>query len=388
VTLRAAAVLLCAGAAAATSAAATAQPLPLERGIGFSLKPRQGLLPRISSLQVDPRLRARIGPIERVAADDRVQDIQIGLQRMTHRMVTDGTATPIALSILPRSRLTRYMVEDRLPIGDHVIAAFGWHGIKLSNRNANVTVGTGSERLRTRDWFLPRAALTLRPGGNLSMTIGYTETLRAFGETGLGGPMGLTRDEFQSLRRTLKPETQSRMQLRADWAATPALDLSIAVHGGRLDDRLAFVGRGTLPVNSGSARIEGAVLEASHRLTPQLRWSLRYGDARLRVSGGNALRERSLAIGSVWEEGPWSVSARAVRNGAPALSPHSHRALRVEAGVEYAVARIGERPLRLSVRMTDPDRLASTSFALNDLSGPLRAADQARAVMASARFDW
>lgn len=38
--------------------------------------------------------------------------------------------------------------------------------------------------------------------------------------------------------------------------------------------------------------------------------------------------------------------------------------------------------------MTDPDNLVSGTFARDDLSGSLRAADQARAVMARARLGW
>lgn len=365
---------------------AHAQALPLEDGIRFSLKPHPGLRP--SPQNVYPRMRARIDPIDPIDTDDRVQEIRIGLQRTTRRFFDNAAATPLAPHALSRSRMTRYMVEDRLPIGDHVVASFGWHGIKISNRNANVTVGMGSERLRTRDWFLPRAMLAIQPGRDLRLMVGYDERLRAYGETGAGGPMGLTGDAFLSLSRDLKPETQSRMQVHADWAATSVVDLSFALQGGRLDDQLSFAGRGTLPMNSGSARIEGAVLEARHQLTEYLSWSMRYSDARVRVSGGDVARERSLRVGSVWQDGPWRAALSIARNSAPALALDDSRALRVEAGIDYAFATSGGRPLTLSVHMTDPDRLASGRFVRDDLSGPLYAADQVRAVMASARFDW
>ncbi|WP_336973660.1 TonB-dependent receptor domain-containing protein [Sphingobium aromaticiconvertens] len=363
-----------------------AQTLPLENGIRFSLKPHPGLRP--SPQYAYSRMPARIDPIDPIDADDRVQEIRIGLQRTTRHFSDITTATPFAPHALSRSRMTRYMVEDRLPIGDHVVASFGWHGIKVSNRNANVTVGMGSERLRTRDWFLPRATLAIQPGRDLRLTVGYDERLRAYGETGTGGPMGLTRDAFLSLSRNLKPETQSRMHVRADWAATAVVDLSFALQGGRLDDQLSFVGRGTLPVNSGSARIEGAVLEAQHRMTPHLSWTLRYSHARVRGSGGDRMHERSLRVGSVWQDGPWRAALSIVRNSAPALVPDDSRALLVEAGVDYVRATSEGRPLTLSVHMTDPDRLASGRFMRDDLSGPLYAADQVRAVMASARLGW
>ncbi|KFL46675.1 hypothetical protein IL54_2094 [Sphingobium sp. ba1] len=62
--------------------------------------------------------------------------------------------------------------------------------------------------------------------------------------------------------------------------------------------------------------------------------------------------------------------------------------MRVEAGVDYALAAVGGRPITLSLHMTDPDNLVSGTFARDDLSGSLRATDQARAVMARARLGW
>ncbi|MFZ2998335.1 hypothetical protein [Sphingobium sp.] len=360
---------------------AQAQTLPL----GFSLKPHPGLSPRLPARVHDPRISGHIDPI---GADDRMQDIRIMLQRTTRRFSDLGTATPLTPHALSRSRVVRYTIEDRFSIGDHVLASLGWDGIKISNRSANVTVGTGSERLRSRDWFLPRAHLAIQPGRGLRLTVGYLERLRAYAETGTGGPMGLTRDSFLSLTRTLKPETYSRVQMRADWVATPAVDLSIALQGGRLDDQLAFVGRGVLPVNGGSARIAGVVAEAQHRLTPHLSWTVRYGDARTHVSGGAMMRERSLGIGSVWQDGPWQADLSIAHNSAPAFWAEQGRAVRVQAGVDYRMATSAGRPLLLSARMTDPDHLTSGRFMRDDPLGPLYAADQARAIMVRAQLSW
>lgn len=371
-----------------TAGTAQAQDGPLETGISFSLKRKAALSPLIYPRHAYSAFQPRMDAVNPVNADDRDQEIHIRLHKSARRFVGTATATPLAPDMLSRSRMTRYVLEDRVLIGEHVTATMGWHGIKVSNRNANVTVGPGRERLRTRDWFLPRGTLTLQSGHDLRLTLDYAEKLRAYSETGINGPMGLTHDGFLLLRRTLKPETQNRMAVRADWTAAPALNLSLALHGGRLDDQLRFTGRGTLPVNNGSARIEGAILEARHHVTPQLRWSVRYSDARVRVSGGSMVREHSLSAGSVWQDGPWRAALSVTRNSAPALAAYDERALRVEAGVDYALAAIGGRPLSVSLHMTDPDRLASGTFARDDLSGSLRAADQVRTVMASARLGW
>lgn len=373
---------------ACATQSAQAQSLPLEDGIRFSLQRHPGLSPRSRPLSASPAFRARMDTIDTVNADDRDQDILIGVQRTTQRFFEDSRAASLDPHALSRSRMTRYMIEDRLQIGEQAIVTFGWHGIKVSNRSANVTVGPESDRLRTRDWFLPRATLAIQAGRDLRLSVGYAEKLRAYGDTGTNGPMGLTHDAYLSLRRTLKPETQSRTQVRGDWSATSAIDVSLALMSGRLDDQLSFAGRGVLPISSGSARIEGAVLEAQHRLTPRLSWSVRYGDARVHISGGNMVHERSLSVGSKWHSGPWSAAVSFARNSAPALVSGERRALRIAGGIDYAVAGIGGRPLTLSFQMTDPDRLASTSFAHDDLSGPLRASDQVRTVMASARFGW
>lgn len=373
---------------ASATGSAHAQDLPLEEGIRFSLQRHPGLSPRKRPLSAFPAFRARMDTIDTVNADDRDQDIRIGVQQTTRRFYENAIAPSLDPHALSRSRMTRYIVEDRLPIGEQAVATFGWHGIKVSNRSANVTVGPERDRLRTRDWFLPRATLAIQAGRDLRFSVGYAEKLRAYGDTGTNGPMGLTHETYLALRRTLKPETQSRTQVRGDWSATPAIDLSLALLGGRLDDQLSYAGRGVLPINTGSARIEGAVLEAQHRLTQRLSWSVRYGDARVHISGGDRVRERSLSVESKWRNGPWTTTLSLARNSAPALVSGDRRALRIAGGVDYALAGIGGRPVTLSLHMTDPDRLASSSFARDDLSGPLRAADQVRTVMASARFGW
>lgn len=381
----------CAGACAGmaiSSSCAQAQILSLEQGVGFSLKPRSGFPLHARPGIADPALMRRMAPIAPVDADDRSQDVTVAIQRRTIRFASPAMTALMPSTFIPRSRLTRYAIESRMPLGDHMIAALSWSGVKLSNKNVNVTAVPGSNRVRARDLFLPGAALSVMPGRDLSVTIDYAEALRAYGGTGADGPLGLTQEEFDALRRSLKPETQSRTRVRARWAVSPAMDISLALHHGRLDDRLTFAGGGLLPVNGGSARIMGGVLTARHQLTGHLGWFLRYGEAQLRLSAHPDKRERSLSLGAEWQDGPLRASAALARGSAPAMSALSHRPLRFEAGVEYAIRHLGQRPLRLALRLSDPDGLASTRFASDDLSTSLRAADQVRAIMASARFDW
>lgn len=370
------------------STAAQAQEVPVETGIRFSLKRPSGLSPVLVSRPTYPQFRPRMEAATPVQADDRDQDIQIRWQTAARRFLGTSAATSFAPHRLSRSRMVRYGVQDRWLVGEHLIATLGWHGIKVSNRNANVTAGPGLEKIRANDWFLPRATLVLQARQDLALSLDYADTLRAYGETGMSGPMGLRHDDFLALRRTLKPETQSRVQMRADWSAAPTLGLSLSLQGGRIDDRLRFTGRGTVPVNSGSARIDGAILEARHQVTPQWQWSIRYSDARVRMSGGDIVREQSLSAGSVWRDGPWRAALSVARSSAPTMAVPGQRALRMEAGVDYALAAVGGRPITLSLHMTDPDNLVSGTFARDDLSGSLRAADQARAVMARARLGW
>ncbi len=380
---------------------AVAQAPTIEQGIRFTLKPR-ATPTRLPSppARAGHRMRSFADSPDRIAVDDRAHDVQIAVQRRTLRYGGGGAtaldrpmdaANPY-LFLPPRSRFTRLSVEDHLPLGEHVSATLGWQGVKLSNRNANVTVGAGDDRLRARDWFLPRATLHLRAAPVLTLGLDYAETLRAYGDTGTMGPLGLTREEFRILRRTLRPETHSRLRLTADWTPAANLDLSIAAYGGRLDDRLSFADASYQPVNSGSARIEGGALAVRHRLSPHLLWATRYEAGRLRLSDGATRHEGKFAIEGVWTEGAWRGMVRAVRASAPLLTAASatnrRKALRMEAGLDYAADRLCRCALRIAARLTDPDRLAIGAFGEDRPAGPARAVDQARALMFSAALDW
>ncbi len=373
----------------------------IEQGIRFTLKPR-ATPTRLPSppTRAGHRMRSFADSPDRIAVDDPGHDVQVAVQRRTLRFAGGGAAAldrPVDaaspyLFLPPRSRFTRLSVEDHLPLGEHVSATLGWQGVKLSNRNANSTVGAGDDRLRARDWFLPRAALHVSAGPALALGVDYAETLRAYGDTGTTGPLGLTREEFRGLRRTLRPETHSRLRLTADWTPAAPFDLSLAAYGGRLDDRLSFAEASYQPVNSGSARIEGGSLTIRHRLSPHLLWSARYEAGRLHLSDGATRRERKLAIEGVWTGGAWRGMVRAVRASAPLLTAdraaERRGGLRMEAGLDYAADSLCRCPLRIAARLTDPDRLAIGAFGDDRPAGPARATDQARALMFSAALDW
>ena len=60
--------------------------------------------------------------------------------------------------------------------------------------------------------------------------------------------------------------------------------------------------------------------------------------------------------------------------------------LRVEGGIDYMPA--GPRAPRIGLHLSDPDRLMTGRLADQPLSGPVRAVDQARALMLSAALRW
>jgi hypothetical protein len=323
-----------------------------------------------------------------IDVDDRDQRIAIGVQRQTRRFATTALAPSGAALLTAQSRLTRYAITSHLPLTGQVAATLGWQGMKLSNRNANVTATGGKDRLRSRDFFLPAVAISVAPASAVTLTLDYAESVRAYGGTGITGPLGLTDTDYRALRRTLRPETQSRARMRAEWAVAHGTALSIAVQGGRLDDRLGFATDSLLPVNTGNARIMGTVMRVRQQVGPHLGLTLGYSDARLRMDDGADRRERSLALGAAWRDGPFHAAFTLTRGSVPALAALPSRPTRMEASLDYAALSLGGRPLRLGLQLTDPDQQAGGRFARDEAILSLRPADQARALLATARLDW
>ncbi|WP_189338414.1 TonB-dependent receptor domain-containing protein [Sphingobium sp. SCG-1] len=377
----------------ATAGRGYAQTVELEQGIRFSLKPSRM---RLTLIEGQSRASLRMVSLGNGPAYDRPSDVQLLVQRQTRPFAPDGLQRvdqdaafgTTLLSTSPRSRMTRFLVQDTLSLNDNVTATLGWQGIKVSNRNANVTVGASKEPLRARDWFLPHAGVRLRSSLTLGLSVSYDETLRAYGDTGLVGPLGLSRDNFLALRRALRPETRRRLSMSADWVPDPGLKLVLTAYTGKLDDQLSFVRGGYLPLNVGSAALSGGVVSGTHRLSPNLSYSLRYSAFAARTDDGTTLRENSISFEASWAKGPLRATLRAVDSSAPALAAARSPPLRIEAGLDYSAAILRGRPLHFSLRLTDPDRLMSTSFVQDQTPRAFGALDQTPAVMMSAAVNW
>lgn len=365
---------------------AQAQIHSIDQTAGFRLKPPMRLT--LLRAPTDNARRTSFDLNENAPARDEAA-ILLSVARQTlqfSQQRESGTRlmTPLA-GHLSRTRIRTFRVEGVLPIDERASLRLGWSGAKYSNRNANVTAAYSDANLRAKDWFQPHVALHWAAGRDLLLRAVYSERLRAYADIGMNGPLGLAREDFRQFQSLLRPERHRRMQFGADWAATPALRLSVDFHGGRLEDRLAFAERSALPVNRGSADLQGGAIEALHQLTPALNWSVRYSHARVDRLNGGAAQERQLAIGGVWHAGPWRASFRVARNSAPALllpEDVGNRSLRLSAAISCQPPIMPG--LTLGLRLTDPDRLASSVFTAPDTPLGLRAQAQARSLLLSA----
>lgn len=377
--------------ALALTALATACPAPAQRpalseGIRFALKPRPfRLIP-----EPEPADRVRISPIDPVSANDRSHELAITVRRQKLRLLHNrhGVDAP---ALDPRSRFILMTVEDRVPVGGTVTAIAGFQGMKLRNRDSNVTATGSGDRLRARDWFMPRATIEIAPAPAIDLALSYRESLWAYDNAGRAGPLGLSREAFRSFAMQLRPERRTRLRIDAGWKPSPDLSLSIAAYDGRIDDRLSFAERSYQPSNSGSAALHGASLALTHRLSSHWRWSMRYGAARVREAGGDRVRESSMTIETGWTHGRWNATLRGTKSGAPALRPEEERwrrRVRVEGEMRYDLPAIGNRPANISLRLTDPDQLVSTALLRDDPAGPARAVDQARGLMLGLGLGW
>jgi hypothetical protein len=308
------------------------------------------------------------------------QTLQFSQQRASGLIA----AMPLA-SHVSRTRIRTVQIESLLPVDNRTSLRLGWSGAKYSNRNANVTAAYSNANLRAKDWFQPHAALLWSARDDLLLQASYDETMFAYADVGMSGPLGLAREDFRRLQAALRPERHRRMRVGAEWTATPGLRLGLDFFGGRLDDRMLFADGGALPANRGSADVQGGAIMATQRLTPTISCSLRYALARIDRLGGDAAQEQQVAAEGRWQAGPWRASLRAAHVSAPALllpGEDGGRSLRLSAAIAY------EPPvtpgLTIGLRLADPDRLASSSFSATAAPVGLRAQDQARSLLLSA----
>jgi len=372
---------------------ASAQEAFLDQSISFTLKPSIRRAPPVPDRANDPHY-GWAGAIRPLPGDEPDHVLALRLQRQSRQFI--GTQADIlpdrnapGYDHRPRSRTRMLSVEDRFALSDRVAMTMGFRGLKISNRNANVTIGSGDDRLRARDWFLPRATVSYRPSPAISLSMDYSEAMRAYGDTGFTGPLGLSRPDFDALRLSLRPEKSRIASIRGRWTGE---DMTVTTSLYRADIRngLSFADRTYLPVNIGSASLSGVRMTASHRVTAHLDWSVRYQHAAVETKTGQSVQEREMALAAAWTDGAWRVAAQASRTGRAALAaPGTQQSpLRVEGSIEYAPLQQGPGRLRFAARLTDPSRLVSTGLSGPTAMGGLHAVDQARAVMFTADMDW
>lgn len=366
---------------------AGAQTPALSDGVRFTLKPHRAALLLKAWDRPDPAARARISALAQVPVNDRTHELTILVRRQKLRLLREQSL-PSPSPINPHSRFILMLVEDRAPLGDMFTLVAGFQGMKLSNRYANVTAADGNMRLRSRDWFMPHARIEITPAPTFGLAFGYRETMRAYGDTDSTGPLGLGREDFRSLASRLKPEKHSRMQIEAEWSPVRNVTMGMTAYRGQIDDRLSFIDRTYLPLNSGSARLHGIAMAVAHKASQDWHWSVRYNAARLRAAEGYHGTEESVTVEAGWASGPWSATLRGTKGSRPALAITSDhdRSARIEGEIRYRLS--ARMPACVTLRLTDPDRLAGTALLRDELSSPFRATDQARGLMLSADLRW
>lgn len=350
---------------------------------GFALRPRVNFSIRPAPTLPFAQRPARIYAIEWTPLPTQPADLHLTVQRRRQRVAALIAARA---DHQPRSSVRLVDVQMDLPqMDERLSASVGWQAAKFSNKAVNATSPYSRDDLRVRDDFVPSAHLTFAATQRLALTADYRETVRGYADIGTIGAMGLDQPSYRVLRNALRPERDSRTRIGLRWMATPALQLDAAAYDGQVHDRMAFIEGGYRPHNLGSAQLRGVTLEARHSLTPTLRWGLRYDRARIDPDRGAALSEERLALQGEWHHGRWRCAMTAARTSRSAWGQGAER-LRVEGGVDYMPT--DPRAPRIGLHLTDPDRLMSGRLADQPLSGPIRAVDQARALMLSAALRW
>lgn len=372
---------------------AAAQDKIIDQSISYALKPAIWRSPLVEARSTTPDY-GLIGAIRPLSGDEPDHVMALRLQRQSRRFVAAQADTAWPLNARgydhrPRSRTRMLLVDDHFALSDQIAMTLGFAGVKVSNRNANVTIGSGDDRLRAHDWFMPHASVHFRPIPALTLSMDYNEAMRAYGDTGFTGPLGLSRPDFEALRRSLRPEKSRVASVGGQWSGG---DMTVTTSLYRADVRngLSFAHRAYLPVNIGSASLLGVKMMARHQLTPQIDWSVRYQQAAVETMTGRSVQEREMTLAAAWTVGPWRVAAQGSHTGRAALAlPGAQQSpLRAEGSIEYAPMQTGRRRLRLAARFINPSRLVSNGAFGPAPAGSVHAVDQARAVMFSADMGW
>lgn len=375
---------------AGPSGQAMAQLATADHG-GFALKPRLSFSMRAAP--AEPRQRpARIYAIDLspIPAEPAAMRMAVERRRQLHagmRPIRSAAfAAPVrhGTDVAPRTSLTMIDARFDLPLGrlaadDRLSATLGWQGAKISNRSANATSQLTRDNLRAKDWFLPVAQMRFGGTPRLALSADYREAMWAYGDSGAIGAMGLDRERFRALRDALRPERDRRARLGLDWMVRPDMMVRVAAYAARIEDRMGFARGSYAPLNLGSADLRGLDVAVTHSLSPALRWTARYAQAAVRRDEGGQVQERKLALSGEWHAGPWRCAMGIARTSAPALGREAGAGMRFEAGMDYDAG-----GPRIGLRLTDPDRLSASRLSEAMPTGPVRAAEQARAVMLTA----
>ncbi|RVT43671.1 TonB-dependent receptor domain-containing protein [Sphingobium algorifonticola] len=372
---------------------ASAQDVIVDQSVRFTLKPalRRSPLAPVRPAAPLPGLDRLSRP---VPGDEPDHVLAVRVQRQSRRYV--GMRADIqrdddapGFDYRPRSRSRLISVMDRFVLSDQVAMTVGFRGVKVSNRNANVTIGSGDDRLNARDWFLPHAAISLRPTSAIALSADYSEAMRAYGDTGFTGPLGLSRPDFEALRMALRPEKSRFASLGGQYEAA-GLTLATRIYRADIRNGLSFAARAYMPTNIGSASLLGTDMQVRHQITQGLDWSASYRQANVATTNGRSMQEREMAMAAHWARGPWRITAQASRTGRAALAAlgTQQSPFRGEGGIEYTSVQARGRTLRLAAHIRNPSRLVSIGLLDSTTSAGLRAVDQARAVMFSADMAW
>ncbi|WP_298399724.1 TonB-dependent receptor [Sphingobium sp.] len=349
----------------------------------FALRPRIAFAIRPAPAVASAQRPARIYAIDLAPSPAQPADLHLAIQRRRQRFAPPGA---VRTDTQPRSSLRiAAMLFDLPQMDDRLSATIGWQAVKLSNKAVNATSPYSRDDLRVRDDFLPSADMRFAATPRLMLSADYREGIRAYGDSGRIGALGLDQSAFRALRLSLRPERNSRARIGLRWMARDALRLEAAAYDGHVRDSLAFADDGLLPHNLGSAHVRGLMMAAAQRLSPTLDLRLRYDRARADLNDGGARTETRLAAQGEWRHGPWRAGLTLARSGADMWRQQA-AALRVECGVDYAPA--DAHALRIGLHLTDPDRLTGDRLAGSLPSGPMRAVDQARALMLNAALRW
>ncbi|MBV2148958.1 TonB-dependent receptor [Sphingobium sp. AS12] len=372
---------------------ASAQDIFVDQSISFTLKPAIRRSPLLEARRTSPDY-GWIGAIRPLPGDEPDHVVALRLQRQSRRLI--GAQADILPAMgasrydhRPRSRTRMLSVEDHFTLSDQVAMTLGFAGLKVSNRNANVTIGSDDDRLRARDWFLPKAVVHYRPTSAITLSMDYEESMRAYGDTGFTGPLGLSRPDFEALRRSLRPEKSRVASIGGQWSGGDMI-VTTSLYRADIRNGLSFADRAYLPTNIGSARLLGVKMMARHQLTPHLDWSVRYQQAAVDTMTGRSVQEREMALAAAWTSGAWRVAAQGSRTGRAALAAlgTQQSPLRAEGSIEYTPVQQGRQRLRLAARFINPSRLVSIGLSGPTAMGSLHSVDQTRAVMFSADMGW